>query len=146
MAALVDGVRQCESRLQDGVADAESFLLVAESEPTAVTDTVSQLADLAAVASRCVAGLKALHTVDATSEVVRVARAMATSAINNSSSNKGSNSEGTTQAVAEKDLEIMRLRGELDECRDDLRRDEEIFAEKMKELKKNKKEVKVHTD
>jgi hypothetical protein len=43
---------------------------------------------------------------------------------------------------AEKDLEILRLKGELDECRDDLKRDEEIFAEKIKDLKRLKKESK----
>ena len=35
----------------------------------------------------------------------------------------------------------MRLRAELTECKDDLRRDEEIFGEKMKELKRIKKDV-----
>lgn len=38
--------------------------------------------------------------------------------------------------------ELARLREELDDCREDLKRDEEIFAEKMKELKKAKKLIK----
>jgi hypothetical protein len=45
----------------------------------------------------------------------------------------------SNQGSSQKDLEILRLRGELEEARDDLRRDEEIFAEKMKELKQSKK-------
>lgn len=60
--------------------------------------------------------------------------------------NKTSNSIGGVHLGesrdTEKDLEILRLKGELDECRDDLKRDEEIFAEKIKDLKRLKKESK----
>lgn len=101
-------------------------------------EVLGQLKDLVAVASRCTAGLNALHSVDATNEVVKVAKSMALGSAKGKVSDEKMN---TTQLAAEKDLEIMRLRGELEECRDDLRRDEEIFAEKMKELKKSKKEV-----
>lgn len=38
--------------------------------------------------------------------------------------------------------EIIKLKLEIEECKEDLRRDEEIFAEKMKELKKAKKTIK----
>lgn len=86
------------------------------------------------------ATLNALHVVDATSDVVKTARAMATAA-SFSEKVSGAGVADDSQGAAEKDLEIMRLRSELEECKDDLRRDEEIFAEKMKELKKNKKEV-----
>lgn len=37
--------------------------------------------------------------------------------------------------------EIRQLRAELDECRDDLKRDEDIFAEKVRELKRCRKQI-----
>lgn len=41
MASLVDGIRQCEQRLQEGVADAEAFLELSQGQASApnVEDT-----------------------------------------------------------------------------------------------------------
>lgn len=46
------------------------------------------------------------------------------------------------QIMREYEDEIANLQQQLEECRDDLKRDEEIFAEKMKELKRLKKQLK----
>jgi hypothetical protein len=46
------------------------------------------------------------------------------------------------QIMKEYEDEIANLQEQLEECQDDLKRDEEIFAEKMKELKKLKKQLK----
>lgn len=133
----MDGVRRCEQHLQESASETEAFVAAADGD----AEAVAQLLELLGAVNRCISGLNALHTVDSTSDVVRAARAMATGAVTRANASSTGDAMGNTQLAAEKDLEIMRLRGELDECRDDLRRDEEIFAEKMKELKKNKKEV-----
>lgn len=141
VAALVDGIRQVESRLDEGTCDVESLLESLNNSSSVDSNILAQFIDFAQLARSCVNGLNALHSTDSTSEVVQKARSMATSAAGKDGNQTNTVIMGSTQIVADKDLEIMRLKGEIEECRDDLRRDEEIFAEKMKELKKNKKEV-----
>jgi DNA repair exonuclease SbcCD ATPase subunit len=48
---------------------------------------------------------------------------------------------GTSKAVPDLSEEVLALRQELEDCREDLKRDEDIFAEKIKELKRCRKRI-----
>jgi len=55
-------------------------------------------------------------------------------------SRPNNNNNNNNNHTAEEE-EIRNLRAELDECREDLKRDEEIFAEKVRELKQARKQI-----
>lgn len=65
-----------------------------------------------------------------------------TSALRSSLNESISGFTGGARVVPDLAEEVSALRAELEECREDLKRDEDIFAEKIKELKRCRKKIK----
>ncbi len=112
--------------------DSEAYL---DASDAPLFDPSAKLWAVLSECRACAGQLNALHNSEATGALIESAKKAVASAAATSETG-----QGTTDV--DKDIEILRLRGELEECRDDLKRDEEIFAEKVKELKKYKKEAK----
>lgn len=64
-----------------------------------------------------------------------------TAALRSSLNDSISHLLGGARVVPDLSEEVAALRQELEECREDLQRDEDIFAEKIKELKKSRKRI-----
>lgn len=142
--ALVQGIEKVEKTLRDKSNELKDLFEYIESpeyinnQNAEAIDGMEQLMLVSQVISNLSQELNDLHNPEKSAKTLGSILEKNRRNAPTNRSKDGSNTE-SNQGSSQKDLEILRLRGELEEARDDLRRDEEIFAEKMKELKQNKK-------
>jgi hypothetical protein len=141
--ALVQGIERVESALREKSKQLRELFEYIESpeyinnQNAEAIDGMEELTQVAQLISDLSQDLNELHNPEKSAKTLGAILDRNRQNTLNRSQDRSKNE--ADQGSSQKDLEILRLRGELEEARDDLRRDEEIFAEKMKELKQSKK-------